>query len=329
MTSFYAWVGELAKNGTLPSDFQYPFIIRGFFGVLLLTPILGGLSHLVVSRRMAFFSATLGQAALTGVSIGLLLGEPLNTPYGGMFGFCILSTLAMIYVKRRSALPSDTLIGVFLALTLGLGLCLLVVVTRQFNVHQVESILFGSLLTVTDQDLALLLGVGALVLILLARVNNSLVLDSLSPPLATVAGANDSELPRAISSALLLCVSIVVSLKIIGALLVEALVVVPAAAARNVARGTRSYLAWSMAVAFFAGTGGLVISTRLTVPTGAAVVLGASLAFFLTLVAAAIETRSAIDSSPAQPQDGWCGHGCRRPRARRARPLRRRREHDE
>ena len=73
-----------------------------------------------------------------------------------MFGFCLLSALAMVYAKRRSKLPPDTLIGVFLALTLGLGLCLLVAVTRQFNVHQVEAILFGSLLTVTDADLVLL-----------------------------------------------------------------------------------------------------------------------------------------------------------------------------
>jgi zinc transport system permease protein len=290
MTWLYAWAAELARNGTLPSDFQYPFLIRGFLGVVLLTPILGGLSHLVVSRRMAFFSATLGQAALTGVSIGLLLGEPLNTPYGGMFGFCLLSTLAMIYVKRRSALPSDTLIGVFLALTLGLGLCLLVVVTRQFNVHQVESILFGSLLTVTDQDLALLVCVGIAVLALLAWEYNSLVLDSLSTPLARVAGKDPAYLEYFF--AIVLTVSIVVSLKIIGALLVEALVVVPAAAARNVAKGTRGYLFWSMAVAFVAGTGGLAISTRLTVPTGAAVVLGASLCFFLTLIAGAVKRDS-------------------------------------
>jgi hypothetical protein len=118
------------------------------------------------------------------------------------------------------------------------------------------------------------------------------VLDSLSPPLATVAGSDSAYLEYFF--ALLLAVSIVVSLKIIGALLVEALVVVPAAAARNVARGTRSYLAWSMAVAFFAGTGGLVISTRLTVPTGAAVVLGASLAFFLTLVGATLKRETMI-----------------------------------
>ena len=168
--------------------FEYPFLVRGFLCVLLLAPLLGGLSHLVVARRMAFFSAALGQAAITGVCVGLLIGEPLNAPYGGMFGFSLLSALAMVYAKRRSKLPNDTLIGVFLALTLGLGLCLLVAVTRQFNVHQVEAILFGSLLTVTDADLVLL-GVAALgVAFLLFRHYNDLLLDSLSPQLATARG---------------------------------------------------------------------------------------------------------------------------------------------
>src|SRR5204862_3694289 len=115
-----------------------------------------------------------------------------NTPYGGMFGFCLLSTLGMIYVKRRSTLPPDTLIGVFLALSLGLGLCLLVAVTRQFNVHQVESVLFGSLLTVTDRDLLLLVVVGVVVFALLIRQYNRLLLDSLNPPLASIAGGNSA-----------------------------------------------------------------------------------------------------------------------------------------
>jgi zinc transport system permease protein len=281
MTSFYAWIGELARNGTLPSDFQYPFLIRGFLCVLILAPILGGLSHLVVTRRLAFFSAALGQAALTGVAIGLLLGEPLNAPYGGMFGFCLLATLTMVFVKRHATLPPDTLIGVFHALTLGLGLCLLVAVTRQFNVHQVESVLFGSLLTVTDGDLALLVAVGVVVSVLLFRQYNKLLLDSLNPPLATISGADSAFLEYFF--ALLLTISIIVSLKIIGALLVEALVVVPAAAARNLARDTRSYLIWSVAIAFLAGAGGLGVSTRLLVPTGGAVVLAVSGIFFLTL----------------------------------------------
>jgi zinc transport system permease protein len=292
MTGFYNWIGSLAQQGVLPSDFQYPFLVRGVLCVLVLAPILGGVSHLVVTRRMAFFSAALGQAAITGVALGLLLGEPLNAPYGGMFGFCLLSTLAMVYVKRHATLPPDTLIGVFHALTLGLGLCLLVALTRQFNVHQVESVLFGSLLTVTDGDLLLLTGVGIVVIVLLIRQYNSLLLDSLSPPLARVAGADPAYLEYFF--ALLLTLSIVVSLKIIGALLVEALVVVPAAAARNVARGTRAYLVWSVVVALLAGAGGLGVSTRFLVPTGGAVVLAVTAIFFLTLAARSIRRRLAV-----------------------------------
>lgn len=289
MTSFYQWFADLAERGVLPSDFQYPFLIRGFLCVLVLAPILGGLSHLVVTRRMAFFSAALGQAALTGVAIGLLLGEPLNAPYGGMFGFCLLATLAMVYVKRHATLPPDTLIGVFHALTLGLGLCLLVLLTRQFNVHQVESVLFGSLLTVTDGDLLLLVAVGVLVAVLLTREYNKLLLDSLSPPLARVSGADPAFLEYFF--AILLTLSIVVSLKVIGALLVEALVVVPAAASRNVARSARSYLIWSVIVAFLAGAGGLGVSTKFLVPTGGAVVLAVSGIFFVTLALGALARR--------------------------------------
>jgi zinc transport system permease protein len=273
MSAFYEW-------------FQYPFLVRGFLCVLLLAPLLGGISHLVVARRMAFFSAALGQAAITGVCVGLLLGEPLNAPYGGMFGFCLLSTLGMVYAKRRSQLPPDTLIGVFLALTLGLGLCLLVAVTRQFNVHQVEAVLFGSLLTVTDTDLVLLVVAGAGVAIILLSRYNDLLLDSLSPQLAKARGIDSGFLEYLF--AVVLTIAILVSLKVIGALLVEALVVVPAAASRNIARGTRAYLVWSVVVALLAGAGGLAISTRLLVPTGGAVVLAASLIFFFTLLISAV-----------------------------------------
>jgi zinc transport system permease protein len=153
-------------------------------------------------------------------------------------------------------------------------------------------VLFGSLLTVTDGDLALLLAVGILVAVLLVREYNHLLLDSLSPPLASVAGAEPAYLEYFF--ALLLTLSIVVSLKIIGALLVEALVVVPAAASRNLARGARSYLLGSIAVAFLAGVGGLGVSTRFLVPTGGAVVLAVSAIFFVTLAARSILRRRMI-----------------------------------
>src|SRR4051794_40978968 len=107
MDILYAWLAGLADRGLLPGSFKYPFITRGILAVLLLAPLLGGMSHVVVARRLAFFSTALGQAALTGLTIGIVLGEPISSPYGGIFGFCLLSALGMVYIKRRSRLPQD------------------------------------------------------------------------------------------------------------------------------------------------------------------------------------------------------------------------------
>ncbi len=291
MNTFSGWLADLAHAGLLPDAFQYPFVARGLLAILILAPLLGGLSHLVVARRLAFFSTAIGQAALTGLTIGLLLGEPLNAAYGGITGFCLALALLMVFVKRRSQLPPDTLIGVFMALTLGLGICLLVAVTKRFNIHQIEAIMFGSLLTVTDTDLVLLglaaAGIGAA----LALRYNGLLVDSLSPPLARAQGGNPAASEYLF--VLLLTAAITVSLKVIGALLVEALVVVPAAAARNLARSTRGYLGWSVAVALVAGLGGLVVSTEWRVPTGGAIVLALAALFFVTLAIGALRGRAA------------------------------------
>jgi zinc transport system permease protein len=288
MNALYDQIAALATRGVLPEIFQYAFFVRGLISVLLLAPLLGGLSHLVVARRLAFFSAALGQAALTGLTIGIVLGEPLNAAYGGIFGFSFLSALAMVYVRRHSSLPPDTLIGVFLALSLGLGICLLVAVTKRFNIHQVEAVMFGSLLTVTDADLALLLGLGAAVGVVLVLVYNHLLLDSLDPALGRVSGVSSAFIDYLF--VMLLTAAIVVSLKVIGALLVEAMVVVPAAAARNLARTTRAYLVLSIALAMIAGVGGLFISSRLLVPSGGAVVLAMSALFFVTLALAGVRS---------------------------------------
>jgi zinc transport system permease protein len=281
MDTVYAWLGDLAGRGLLPDALRYPFVARGVLAVLVLAPLLGGMSHLVVARRLAFFSTALGQAALTGITIGLLAGEPIQAPYAGMFGFCLAAAILMAFVKRRSKLPPDTLVGVFMALSLGLGVCLLVAATKQFNIHQIEAVMFGSLLTVTDTDLALLVAAAAGVLAVLARHYNALLLDSLGRPVARASGVDAAFLEYLF--VVLLTMAIVVSLKVIGALLVEALVVVPAAAARNLARGTRGYLAWSVAVALASGLAGIFVSTRFRVPTGGAVVLALASCFFVTL----------------------------------------------
>ncbi len=282
MSGFYDTLAAWAESGALPEVFGYPFFVRGLLAVLLAAPLFGTLSHIVVTRRLAFLSATLGHAAITGLTLGLALGEPLSAPYGGMFGFVALLALGLVWVRRRSALSSDTLIGVFLSLTLGLGVCLLVFSTRRFDVHRIEAVLFGSLLTVTDTDLALLFAVLCLTAVVLARHYNELLFDSLSPQLAGTQGQRSALIDYAF--VLLLALATVAALKIVGALLIEALAVVPAAAARNVARTTRGWLLGSVAIALSASIAGLALSAHMPVPPGGAIVLCLAGAFFLTLL---------------------------------------------
>jgi zinc transport system permease protein len=257
--------------------FAYPWFVRGLIAALLLAPLLGTLSHVVVARRLAFLSTALGQAALTGLTLGIALGEPVDAPYGGIGGFCLLCALALVWVKRRSTLPGDTLIGVFAAFTLGLGICLLVAVTQRFNIHQIEAVMFGSLLTVTTRDLILLATMTVAALLVLARNYNALVLDSVAPPLARAEGVPAARLDYLF--VVLLTAAIVVSLKIVGALLIEALVVIPAAAARPLARSLRGQVGWSVALALLATLGGLFVSVRFPVPIGGAIVLALALLF--------------------------------------------------
>jgi zinc transport system permease protein len=281
MGPVYDHIAELARQGILPPVFAHAFLVRGLIAALLVSPLLGGMSHLVVTRRLAFFSAALGQAALTGLTLGLVLGEPIGQAYGGTFGFCLLAGLAMVWVRRRSRLAPDTLVGVFLALTLGMGICLLVAVTQRFDIHQIEAVMFGSLLTVTDADLAVLAVVGLGVGAALAFCYNDLLFGSVDAPLAESAGVRTGRLEYLFVA--LLTLAIVASLKIVGALLVEAMVVVPAAAAKNLAGSMRGYLAWSVAVAAAGAAGGWALSVRFPVPPGGAIVLALGALFFLTL----------------------------------------------
>lgn len=149
--------------------------------------------------------------------------------------------------------------------------------------------MFGSLLTVTDEDLLVLLVVGLGLFAVLAWYYNDILLDSLSSTLAHVRGVRTAFIEYLF--VVLLTLAIVVSLKVIGALLVEALVVVPAASARNLARTMRGYLIWSIAIALAGCISGLTISTKIAVPSGGAVVLALSMLFFITLITGGIARR--------------------------------------
>ncbi|NDV28549.1 metal ABC transporter permease [Desulfovibrio sp. JC010] len=270
---------EWAKAGLLPEFLQYAFVVNALICALMAGPLLGGIGTMVVAKRLAFFSQAVGQAALTGVAIGVLLGEPVTAPYASLFGFCIIFALAMNYTRNRTRMTQDTVIGVFLSISLAVGACVLLYVTGKVNMHVLDNILFGSILTVNDTDMNVLLIIAALCIGIGFPLYNRMLLASFNPSLAMVRGIN-AKLYDYIF-VLMITVITVACLKIVGAVLVEALLIIPAAAARNVSRSIKGFFFYSVLFATVSCILGIIIPMQfeIPVPSGGAIILVASFIF--------------------------------------------------
>jgi zinc transport system permease protein len=275
---------EMGRSGALPEFFQYAFVINALLCSLLLGPILGGVGTMVVTKRLAFFSQAVGQAALTGVAAGILLGEPVSAPYVSLFGFCILFALLMNYTRNRTNMSTDTVIGVFLSVSLAMGACILLYVTGKVNMHVLDNILFGSVLTVNDTDMNVLLIICGLCLLVGVPLYNRMLLASFNPSLARVRGINATLYDYVFI--LMITVLTVASLKIVGAVLVEALFIIPAAAARNVSRSMQGFFIYSVLIATASCMLGIILPMQfeIPVPSGGAIILVATGFFALSVL---------------------------------------------
>lgn len=275
-------VMEMGRGGGLPGFFQYAFVVNALLCSVLLGPVLGGVGVMVVTKRLAFFSQAVGQAAMTGVALGILLGEPVTAPYASLFGFCILFALLMNYTRNRTRMSPDSVIGVFLSISLAVGSCVLLYVTGKVNMHVLDNILFGSILTVSSTDMNVLLIISALCLAAGIPLFNRMLLASFNPSLAQARGV-DARLHDYIFI-LMVTVITVASLKIVGAILVEALFIIPAAAARNISRSMRGFFTASVVIATLSCVLGIILPMQfeIPVPSGGAIVLVASFFFALT-----------------------------------------------
>jgi zinc transport system permease protein len=274
-----------AEAGALPQVFTYGFVVNAVLAGLVIGPVLGGLGTLVVVKRFAFFSEAVGHSALTGVAIGILLGEPYTGPYGALFGYCLLFGIGLNYLRNRTGLTPDTLIGVFLSISLALGASLLLVLSGRINIHILENVLFGSVLTVNSQDLLVLAVVCVLTLALSLPNYNRLMLASFNPQLAAVRGVPVKAMDYLF--VVLVTVVTVASVKVIGAILVGALLVIPAAAARLLSRSLRGFFWLSVLIATLSAQAGILLPIQfaLPLPSGAAIILVAGGVFLLaTLV---------------------------------------------
>lgn len=295
--AFRQLVQEWASAGYLPQALAYGFVINALIAGLMIGPVLGGLGTLVVVKRFAFFSEAVGHAALTGVAIGILLGEPYTGPYGSLFGYCLLFGILLNFLRNRTGLSPDTLIGVFLSVSLALGASLLLMLAGKINVHILENVLFGSVLTVSAQDLVVLGIVAILVLALALPLYNRIMLASFNPQLAAVRGVAVKTLDYLF--VVLVTLVTVASVKVIGAILVGALLVIPAAAARLVSQSLKGFFFISVVIATLSTLCGILLPIvfDLPVPSGAAIILVAGVCFALAALARALVPR--LQGNPA------------------------------
>lgn len=286
-----------ANAGYLPEALAYGFVVNALLAGLMIGPVLGGLGTLVVVKRFAFFSEAVGHAALTGVAIGILLGEPYTGPYGSLFGYCLLFGILLNFLRNRTGLSPDTLIGVFLSVSLALGASLLLMLAGKINVHILENVLFGSVLTVSAQDLLVLGIVALLVLGLALPLYNRIILASFNPQLAAVRGVAVKTLDYLF--VVLVTLVTVAAVKVIGAILVGALLVIPAAAARLVSQSLKGFFWVSVLIATLSTLLGILLPIvfDLPVPSGAAIILVSGLCFALAALARALVPR--LQGNPA------------------------------
>jgi len=263
--------------GSLPFDWaQLEFMRLALVAVLLAAPLYAVLGCLVVNCRMAFFSEAIGHAALTGVALGTLAG--LTDPTPAVLLFSALLALAIAWLRKSSALSSDTIIGLVMAGAVALGVVLL---SRGGGFNRYTRFLIGDILTITPVELAHLAVLAVMTLLLWAALFNRLFLSTLHPVLARSRGVN----VWAVEALFSVVIALVVAMSIawIGLLVINSLLILPAAAARNLARSTAAYLGFALLFSFLAGVAGLIVSFYAATATGATIVLVALALFLLTV----------------------------------------------
>lgn len=267
-----------AAVSALPFEWaRFGFMRLALLAVLFVSPLLGALGTVVVANRMAFFSEAVGHAAFTGIALGVLLG--LSTPIWPMIGFALLLTLAIAWFRRRGGLSSDTAIGLVMAFTVSLGI---VILSRGGDFARYTNFLIGDMLAVTPGDVVRLALLALAVFAGFFFFFNRLLLGSLSPAIARSRTKHSAA--AELGFACLLAVVVTCALPWIGILVINALLILPAAAARNLGGNTARFFAWSVVLSVLAGIAGLIASFYASTATGATIVLVAMAFYLLTLL---------------------------------------------
>ena len=266
-----------AINLILPFQWlSHTFMKNAFIAIIIITPLFGLLSTMVVSNKMSFFADSLGHGAFTGIAVGILLGG--IDPMWGATLFSICFAIAITIIKNKGTSSTDTIIGVFSSTSIALGLVLM---SFSSSLSKFSSYLVGDLLSISQNQIILLIFVFIAIIVLWSLIFNKLLVTSLNTSLANSRGMNT--LLIEIIFTCTIAVIVTITIRWVGLLIINSLLVLPAAAARNISRNIRQYHLFSILISIFSGIVGLIISYYLNTVTGATIVLVASVIFFITL----------------------------------------------
>lgn len=256
---------------------DYKFMVNALLAVVLIAPLMGILGTMAVNNKMAFFSDALGHSAFTGIALGVLLG--IENELISLIAFGVFIALLITKVKNRGNASSDTVISVFSSSSVAVGL---LVLSYGGSFTKYNSYLVGDILSVTAGELLSLLITLVAVCVIWALIYNKLLVISVNRELAASRGIKTALYENIF--VIMVAVVVMLSIKWVGILLINSLLILPAASARNVSKNSRQYLVGSVTISLICAVAGLLISFYAGTSAGATIVTVSAVVFFVTYI---------------------------------------------
>ena len=263
----------------IPFQFMnYDFMKNALLAMLIITPLFGLLGTMIVNNKLAFFSDALGHSAFTGIALGVILGVA-DTNIS-MILFAMAFALLLNWIKRKNTISTDTIISVFSSLGTAIGLAIL---SRNGEFSQYSGLMVGDILSITPVEIIGLFGIFVVTLIFWCMCFNKLHALSINETLAKSRGISTVVIDNCF--VIITALIIMLSIRFVGILIINALLILPAAASRNLASNMREYHSYAVIISMFSGILGLVLSYYNNTAAGPTIVIIAAFVFFLTLLA--------------------------------------------
>lgn len=256
---------------------DYKFMVNAFVAVILIAPLMGVLGTMAVNNKMAFFSDALGHSAFTGIALGVLLG--IHNEIISLIAFGVFLALVITRVKNKGKASSDTVISVFSSTAVALGL---LVLSYGGGFSKYSAYLVGDILSVSSQEILCLFITLIAVIVIWSLIYNKLLIISINRELAASRGIKTTLYENVF--VIVVAVVVMLSIKWVGILLINSLLILPAASARNIAKNSRQYLAASVVISLICSVSGLLVSFYADTSAGATIVTVSAIVFFVTYV---------------------------------------------